>query len=51
MTKSFTINAPEYQEEQKKFYAYNVANDESIINAASIKKSSLAEGANKWTTI
>ena len=38
MTKSFTINAPEYQEEQKKFYAYNVANDESIINAASIKK-------------
>ena len=38
MTKSFTINAPEYQAEQKKFYAYNVANDESIINAASIKK-------------
>lgn len=51
MTKSFTINAPEYQEEQKKFYAYNVANDESVINAASIKKSSLVKGANKWTAI
>lgn len=42
MTKSFTINAPEYQEEQKKFYAYNVANDESIINAASIKKATFS---------
>ena len=42
MTKSFTINAPEYQAEQKKFYAYNVANDESIINAASIKKATFS---------
>lgn len=42
MTKSFTINAPEYQEEQKKFYAYNVANDESIINTASIKKATFS---------
>ena len=42
MTKSFTINAPEYQEEQKKFYVYNVANDEAIINAASIKKATFS---------
>lgn len=42
MTKSFTINAPEYQEEQKKFYAYNVANDEAIINAASIKRATFS---------
>lgn len=43
MTKSFTINAPEYQEEQKRFYAYNVANDESIINAASIRNDELTK--------
>ena len=37
MAKSFTINTPEYQEAQKKFYAYNVANDESALNTLNIK--------------
>lgn len=37
MAKSFTINTPEYQTAQKKFYAYNVANDESVLNTSNIK--------------
>ncbi len=37
MIKLFTINTPEYQEEQKKFYAYDVANDESILTSVSSK--------------
>lgn len=37
MAKSFTINAPEYQKAQKKFYAYNVANDPSAMTAGNIK--------------
>lgn len=37
MNKSFTINTPEYQNAQKKFYAYNVANDKSTLNTSNIK--------------
>lgn len=37
MAKSFTINTPKYQTAQKKFYAYNVANDESVLNTSNIK--------------
>lgn len=37
MAKSFTINTTEYQAAQKKFYAHNVANDESVLNTSNIK--------------
>lgn len=37
MAKSFTINTPKYQTAQKEFYAYNVANNESVLNTSSIK--------------
>lgn len=37
MSKSFTINTPKYQTAQKEFYAYNVANDESVLNTSNIK--------------
>lgn len=35
MTKLFTVNTPEYQRAQKKFYAYNVVNDS--IDTSTIK--------------
>lgn len=37
MSKSFTINTPKYQTAQKEFYAYNVANDKSVLNTSNIK--------------
>lgn len=37
MAKSFTINTSKYQAAQKKFYAYNVANDKSVLNTSNIK--------------
>lgn len=37
MAKSFTINTPKYQTAQKEFYAYNVTNNESVLNTSNIK--------------
>ena len=42
MAKSFTINTPEYQAAQKKFYAYNVANNKSVLNTSNIKSASFS---------
>lgn len=42
MAKSFTINTPKYQTAQKEFYAYNVANNESVLNTSNVKSATFS---------